>query len=127
MENQGNQQEPYEAARARSNQQTWVVVCHLSGILLFILPPANIIVPLIIWMTHKDTLPMVNDHGREALNFQISVTIYSIVAGVLILGLIGIVLLPMVMLFALVMSIIGAIKASQGFPFRYPLSIRFIA
>lgn len=126
MDEQTNQQRTYTAAQGQSNENMWVTVCHLSGILIFFLPPANIVVPLIIWLTHRDQFPFLNEQGREVLNFQISVTIYSIVAGVLILILIGFVLLPLVLLFALVMCIIGAVKASSGFPFRYPLSIRFI-
>jgi uncharacterized protein len=109
-----------------NNERTWGMLCHLSALAGFVVPFGHIIGPVVVWLVKKDEFPFVDDQGKEALNFQITVTIASLVAGFSILLLIGILLLPAVLLFALVMTIIGAIKASNGEWFRYPLTIRFV-
>ena len=107
----------------------WAMFCHLGGLaaLLPILPfIGGIIAPLIIWQIKKDEYPFVNEQGKEAVNFQISILIYELVAGLLIFACIGAFLLPAVMIFDIVFLIIAAIKANDGFHYRYPLCIRFI-
>ncbi|HWQ32332.1 MAG TPA: DUF4870 domain-containing protein [Blastocatellia bacterium] len=108
------------------DEKTFGMLAHLSALSGVIIPFGNIIGPLIIWMMKKDQSWFVNEQGKESLNFQISITIYLIIAGVLILVLLGILLMPLVGLFALVMTIIAGIKASQGEMYRYPLTIRLI-
>ena len=107
----------------------WAMFCHLGGLaaLLPILPVVGgIIAPLIIWQIKKDEHPFVDDQGREAVNFQISILIYEIVAGLLIFACVGAFLLPAVMIFDIVFLVIAAIKANDGFKYRYPLCISFI-
>ena len=108
------------------DQNMWAMLCHLSSLAGFIIPLGNVIGPLVIWMIKKDVYPLVDDQGKEALNFQISMTIYYVVAGILILILIGIPLLVGLALFSLVVTIIAMVKASDGVAYRYPLSIHFI-
>jgi len=109
------------------DEKLWAMLCHLSALVLFLgVAFGNIIAPLVIWLVKKDELPLVDDQGREALNFQISITIYLIVAAISMFVLIGIVLVPAVMLFDLVMVIIAALKANDGIAYRYPLCIRLI-
>jgi len=108
------------------DQNMWAMLCHLSALAGFIIPFGNIIGPLVIWMIKKDVYPLVDDQGKEALNFQISMTIYYVVAGILILILIGIPLLIGLALFSLVVTIIAMVKASDGVAYRYPLTIRLI-
>lgn len=118
---------PTPVPGSASEERTWAMLAHLAGLLLFIsVPLANIIGPLVVWLIKKDTMPLVDDQGKEALNFQISVTIYLIVSAILIIGMIGIVLVPAVIIFDVVVTIIAAIKANQGEAYRYPLCIRFI-
>ncbi len=71
-------------------------------------------------------MPSVNEHGKESINFQISMTIYTIVAGLSILIAIGILLLPAIIVLNLVLVIIAGVKAANGEFYRYPLTIRFI-
>jgi len=108
------------------DQNMWAMLCHLSTLAGFIIPLGNVIGPLVIWMIKKDVYPLVDDQGKEALNFQISMTIYYVISGILILILIGIPLLIGLALFSLVVTIIAMVKASDGVAYRYPLSIRFI-
>ena len=99
---------------------------HLSSFSGHFIPFGHIFGPLIIWCIKKDELPFVNDQGKEALNFQITMTLALIVAAISLLIVVGIVLLPGVWLFDVIVTIIAAVKANEGVPFRYPLTLRFI-
>ena len=100
-------------------EKTWAMLCHLGGLLGFI-------PPLVIWLIKKDESSLIDDSGKEALNFQISIAIYCAIAFLLVFILIGIPLLFALQIFNLVMVIIAAIKANDGERYRYPLCIRFI-
>lgn len=108
------------------DQNTWAMLCHLSALAGFVIPLGNILGPLVIWLIKKDEYPLVDDQGKEALNFQISMTIYYIVSIILIIVLIGFVLLIGLALFSLVVTIIAMVKANEGVAYRYPMCIRFI-
>lgn len=98
---------------------------HLSGFLgaiIFISPLA----PLIFWMITKDNHPFLDDQGKEALNFQISIMIYSVISFILFIVGIGIILISIVGLFWIIVPIIAAIKANSGEWYRYPLTIRLV-
>jgi len=103
----------------------YAVICHLSTFVT-IIPFANIIVPLVIWVLKRDSSEFVRDQGKEVLNWQITNLIYIAISAALFLVLIGIPLLIAVIVFHWVMSIIGAIKAWDGVAYRYPLTIRFL-
>ncbi len=112
---------------ANKEQTTWALAAHLSGLLPYVgIPFGNIIAPLAIWLMNRDTMPFVDDQAKESLNFQLTITLYAFASAVLILAIVGIVLLPAVIIFHVVASIIAAIKAHQGIPYRYPMNIRFI-
>lgn len=108
-------------------ERTWAMFCHLAALAKYVLPAfGNIIGPLVIWLIKKDQSWFVDDQGKESLNFQISMTIYLIIAGISIFVLIGIVLFPLLLILDLIFVVIAAIKANEGVPYRYPLTIRFI-
>ncbi len=107
----------------------WGMICHLAGLcgLIPIVPViGSVIGPLIVWQMKKDEFGFVNDQGKEAVNFQISIVIYTLVSGLLCLTCIGIFLLPVVGVFYLVFLLIAAVKANNGEYYRYPLIFRFI-
>jgi len=108
------------------DERMWAMFCHLSALVGYVFPFGNIIAPLIIWVLKKDEFPLVNDQGKEAINFQISMTIYIIAAIILIILVIGIPLLILLGLFDLLMIIIASIKANEGTEYRYPMTIRFL-
>ncbi|MBV9462903.1 MAG: DUF4870 domain-containing protein [Verrucomicrobiae bacterium] len=99
---------------------------HLSTMAGFFLPLANFVGPLAIWLSKRRESPFIEEHAREALNFQISIFIYAIVSALLCLVLIGILLLLAVGVLALAAPVIAAIKANEGVTYRYPLTIRFV-
>ncbi|MCK4340889.1 MAG: DUF4870 domain-containing protein [Phycisphaerae bacterium] len=100
-------------------QRAWGMACHLLALVGFL-------GPLIMWLIKKDEHPFVDDQGKEALNFQISVLIYAVGCGFLVIVLIGLLLLPALGIFNLVMIIIATVRANDGEYYRYPLCIRFI-
>jgi hypothetical protein len=93
----------------------------------FAIPFGNVIAPLIIYLMKKDESPFVADQARESLNFQISICIYALISGVLIIIIIGIFLLIAVGVAGVVLTIIGAVKAANGETYRYPLTLRLIS
>ncbi|MCB0567234.1 MAG: DUF4870 domain-containing protein [Phaeodactylibacter sp.] len=125
-------QEPLDSHETREglipdkDELMWSTFAHLGFVAGMVIPFGNVIAPLVIWLVFKDRSSYVDYHGKEALNFQITVTLAMIASGILILLLIGIFLLIAVVLLALVFSIMGAIKANNGEYYEYPFTIRFI-
>jgi uncharacterized Tic20 family protein len=111
-----------------NEERTWAMLCHLSGFLgyLVVVPFASIIGPLVIWLLKKDASAFVDEHGKEAVNFQITMSIAYAIVFMLCFVLIGFFLLPFLGLWLVVLMIVAAIKASNGERFRYPLTIRFV-
>lgn len=107
-------------------ERTWAMIAHLSMLCGFIIPLGNVIGPLIVWLIKKEEGPFVDQHGKEALNFNISMTIYSAISYLLVFVLVGFVLLAALFVFFVVVLIMAAIKANEGKAYRYPLTIRFI-
>lgn len=121
------QQSAKEQADPQKQAQNWAMLCHLSALVAFIgVPFGHILGPLVVWLLKKDEFPLVNEQGKEALNFQISMSIYSIIALVLIFVLVGVLLLIGLALVDLIFVIIASVKTSKGQQYRYPLTIRFI-
>lgn len=108
------------------DERTWGMLCHLLALSGLLVPLGSIIGPLVMWLVKKNESPYVDRNGREALNFGISVFIYSIIGLGLCLVLIGIPLLIALGIFWLVMVIVNAVKANDGKAVRYPLTIRFL-
>ena len=103
-----------------NDEKTWALGTHLLCLV------ASFIAPLVVWLVFKGRGPFLEHHAKEALNFQITVLIAALVSSLLIFLLVGLVLLPLVGLWALIMPIIAAVKASSGEWYRYPLTVRFI-
>jgi uncharacterized Tic20 family protein len=104
----------------------WAMLCHLSALSGFIIPFGSLIGPLVVWQIKKNQYPIVDDQGKEALNFQITITLAAIVSAILIVVLVGIALLIAVAIASLVFTIIAAIKANNGETYRYPFCLRLI-
>ncbi|MFY2765281.1 DUF4870 domain-containing protein [Arenimonas sp. MALMAid1274] len=107
-------------------QKTWGMIAHLSSLIGFIIPLGNILAPLVVWLVKKDTMPFVDDQGKEALNFNITVAIAGIISGLLTLILIGFLLLLVVGLAWIVLTIMAGIKANEGVAYRYPFTLRLV-
>ena len=116
-----------DAPQVSKDEQNWAMICHLSALAGFLVPCGNIFGPLLVWLLKRAEFPMVEVHGKEALNFQISVTIAVAICVPLIFVLIGIPLMFLIGIGALIMTVIAAVKVSNGnFDYRYPLSLRLL-
>jgi uncharacterized protein len=102
------------------------VVAHLSTFAGLVLPFGSVIGPLAVWLTRRNEDPFIDDAGREALNFGISIAIYGLVMLVAALMLIGIPFLIVGLVAWVVLASLAAAKASQGQGYRYPLTMRFV-
>jgi|SRR3990167_1176995 len=121
---------------------TWAMVCHLATFAGWIIPFGNILGPLVAWLAEREEHPHINDQGKEAVNFNISTTIYGIVLGVVaIVGFVAALATEMVasllvmaaliggialLFFHFIFTLIAAYRAQHGIKYRYPLTIRFI-
>jgi len=104
----------------------WGMLCHLTALVMLLgIPLGNIIGPLVVWLIKRNDYPFVDEQGKESLNFQISMTIYAIVAALLALFCVGIPLLIGLVIADLILVIIASVKISNGEEFRYPCTIRF--
>jgi len=118
---------PPADAPALTNVRTWNALCHASALLgVFLHFPGHLLGPLVVWLVKRHDSPEIDAHGKEALNFQISMLLYNVVAAFFCLILIGFVFLLVLWVLNAVFVIIAAVEASDGKFFRYPLTIRFI-
>jgi len=104
-----------------SDEKLWAWLSHASFFVI------GLIGPLIIMLVKGNESPFIRRHAVEALNFHISVLIYSIVSIVLIFVLIGIFTLLATFIFAVIVTIMAIIKAANGEDYRYPLNIRLVS
>ncbi|MHB1616966.1 MAG: DUF4870 domain-containing protein [Metallibacterium sp.] len=115
------------AQLSEMDQRNWAMFTHLSALTgIFTGGLGFILGPLILWLIKKDQMPQVNEAGKEALNFQLTMLIALLISLVLIVILIGFPLMFAVGIFDVVMVIIAAVQTSNGTRYRYPLTIRFI-
>jgi hypothetical protein len=103
-----------------SDERTLAMLAHLLGIF------SGFIGPLILWLVKREQGGFVEQHAKEALNFQITVLLASLVAFLLMFVLIGIFLLPLIALGSLILCILAAVKAYGGERYRYPLTLRLL-
>ncbi len=114
---------PYQNVRPLdpSDERLWATLIHLGGIFLHFLPA------LVGYLLLKDRGPLIHDHTRTALNFQLTVLIGNIV-GIFTIWFffIGFLVLLAVAVVNIVFCIIAATAANRGQAYVYPLAIRFI-
>ena len=98
----------------------WAAATHIAAVAGYVIPFGNIIGPLLVWQLKKEDGQLIDDQGKESVNFQITVSIAMLVSALLTLILIGFVLIFVILV------VIAAIKANDGEAYRYPLTLRFI-
>jgi len=107
--------------------RTWCVLAHASALLgVFSHFIGHLLGPLLVWLMKRHDAAEIDAHGKEALNFQLSMLIYDAIAAILCLVIIGFPLLIALWVANTVLVIIASIQASEGKLFRYPITIRFI-
>jgi len=115
---------------ASSDDRLWGAVAHLSALTGYFTAVGWIAGPLIIWLWKRDTSAFAGEEGKEALNFNISITIYAIISVVLCLTIVWLLVFHLVLYligcFHVICVIVAGLKAYQGRPFRYPLNLRLV-
>ncbi len=106
--------------------RTTAVAAHLSTFAGLIVPLGSVIGPLAVWLTRRDRDPFIDQAGREALNFGITIAIYGSLLLVAALMLVGIPLLVVGVVAWVVLASVAAVKASEGQAYRYPLTLRLV-
>ena len=115
-----------DTAKTGENERLWTMFCHLSALLGYVFPFGHIIAPLVIWMVKRSYVAGVDEAGRESLNFQLTITLFALVAVMLSAVFIGFVLLFVIVVFHFSMTLHASLRTQRGFKFIYPLSIRII-
>jgi len=110
---------------AETDEKTMSMLAHILG------GVTNIVGPLIIWLIKKDDSPFVDDQGKEATNFQLTMLIGYVVSGIVamvpLIGCVSILLYPALAIASLIFGILGGIEANKGVVYRYPYALRLIS
>lgn len=106
--------------------RTWGAAAHAASLTGLLLPFGNILGPLLVWILKRDAAEFIDDQGKEALNFQITLLLYFAVAGMLFFLLFGAFLLYLLLFYWIGMVLIAAAKSSRGERYRYPFTLRLI-
>ena len=118
---------PLPVTNVAPDVRTWSALCHASALLgVFLHFPGHLIPPLIIWLAKRDQSAEIDTQGKEAVNFQLSMLLYNLIAAVFCIILIGFAFLLILWVLNTVLVIIAAIQASDGKFYRYPMTIRFL-
>ncbi len=110
--------------------RTWGALCHASALLMFVTAPlgvavgGNVLGPLIVWLAKGRDLPFEDDQGREALNFQILMTLVGI--AFLLVPVVRLPLQIVWVLFNLAFIFAASVKAGNGESYRYPIPVRLM-
>ena len=107
--------------------RNWGMLCHVAAFVGLIIPlVGNIVGPLVIWLLKREEHPFIDEQGKESLNFEITISICGVIAGILSCLGIGIILGVIVAVVWIVFVIIASIKASAGEHYRYPFALRLV-
>lgn len=106
--------------------RNWAMWCHLSALGGYFVPLGGLIAPLVLWLVGRERDPFIDEQGKEAVNFRLTLLLYYLVGFLLIFVIIGFFLLAAVALFDLVLTIVAGVRASSGEHFRYPLTLRMV-
>jgi len=120
-------QEDQVSMEVDKEARMWAMFCHLGGLagLLPLMPLVGcLIVPLIIWQVKRDENSFIDENGKEALNFQLTVLLTAVLLAVTCIGLF---LVPFVIIYDVVFALIAGLRTNEGKSYRYPLIIRFIS
>ncbi|MEZ5323425.1 MAG: DUF4870 domain-containing protein [Microthrixaceae bacterium] len=118
-------EETYDAVLLTDDEKNMAMLAHLA-ILSAYVTGIPVVGPLIVWLIKKDESAFVDEQGKEAVNFAITIVIWGIVTFLLCFVLVGFVLIPVVAIASIVLPILACLKAKEGIPYRYPFCIRLI-
>ncbi len=109
-----------------SEERPWILGAHLGTLIGYTVAFGSFLVPLFIWLSKKDQSPLIAEHAKASLNFQLSMLVYLIIAVFFAFLLIGIPFVFVIPIVNLVCVILATIDADRGKLFNYPLTIKFV-
>ena len=111
----------------KTTDSSLLVLTHLSQLLTYVIGFGGLVVPLVIWLSKKDTVDHMDEHGKSIVNFQITLLLLTLISipGIFLFGL-GILSLIFVAIVGFVLPIVNAVRANNGEPPSYFATIRFI-
>jgi len=115
-----------EIINQKKEDRQMLMILHLSQLLNLITVVGGLIVPILLWQLKKDEIEGMEAQGKEVVNFQLSLLVYSVIAFILAFVLIGFFIFGIIALLNIIFPIIYGLKANNGEPVSYPLTIRFI-
>jgi uncharacterized protein len=119
--------DPAPGAAPTENERTWGMLAHLAAFGGLMVPlVGNIVGPLIVWHSRRGRSTFVGEQALESLNFNITVSIAAAICWLLLFIFIGLLLGMALFVAWLALTIIAAIKASEGVPYRYPFALRLV-
>lgn len=107
-------------------ERQWAMLCHVSAMLMYVTAVGGLVAPFVIWLLKRDAMPFVADQGKETINFQITILLALLAAVVLMLVLVGFVLFWALLAFHFVVTVIAAVKVTEGVAYRYPFCWRVL-
>jgi hypothetical protein len=115
-----------EGRNLSETERNWAMLCHLSAFAGFFFPFGGILGPLICWLSRKDDSVWIDENGKAAMNFHLSILLYMVLMIPLCFIIIGIPLIAFLGVLKVICIVIASIKAARGERFKYPISIPFI-
>jgi uncharacterized protein len=109
-----------------AQERTWGMIAHLAALAGIVIPFGNILGPLIVWLARREESRFVGEQAKEALNFNITVAFGALACFILMWVLVGVLLFAVLALYWLAMTIVAAVKASEGIRYRYPFALRLV-
>ena len=109
---------PLTVGDLSDEDKLWAMLAHLSGLI-----GLSFFGPLIIWIVKKDSSEFVENQAKEALNFQLSMLVSSLVVSATCVGL---VVLPVIIIGGIIYAVIGGMAANRGEVYQYPYTFRMI-
>lgn len=112
------------------DEKNFAMLAHLLPLLGFLIPGMNIVVPLLIWRMKRDRSAYIGHHAREALNFQISLTLLAAIwlsLKFMVVGFLFLPLVPVVVILVLMLMIRAGIRAAGGHHYQYPFCFRLVS
>jgi uncharacterized Tic20 family protein len=107
-------------AEKKYEHTIWYMVLHLSGLFILIIPP------IIIWLWKKDKIKGLTTHAHDVINFQLSMFLYFMIGGFLVLLAIGIPIVIFLGIFSFVVIVVNSIKVLNNQPYKYPWTIKIL-
>ncbi len=124
----GEEPQPTRETSPGPEERNWAMLAHLSGLASFAFPLGNIIGPVLIWQIKKDLGDFVAENAREAANFQftfiIAICLCICLYFVPVVGVLGLVLMPVILLAQVFFCVAAAIQTNSGIVYRYPFVVR---